>query len=267
MRFDKVLHRDLDKIKKLTPDGWSDISVEFKRYINYDFCEPIKVTENNRIIGLGCSMIFKKSSWLAHIIVDRALRRRGIGTLMVNYLISALKAKNIETILLIATELGEPIYKKVGFRVISDYLFFNRTSSWTDKEISKKIRPYDQESYSQVIELDESISGECREPLIKNYLNDGFVYVDNRNLHGFYLPNLGEGAIYADLPEAGLELMKLKYSTVNKAVIPAQNEKGIEFLQQNGFIKTDRMARRMILGKDIDWKPECFYSRIGGNYG
>jgi hypothetical protein len=83
----------------------------------------------------------------------------------------------------------------------------------------------------------------------------------------YYLPNLGEGAIYADSAEAGIELMKLKYSTVDKAVIPAENNIGVEFLQQNGFIKTDSIGKRMILGKDIDWKPECFYSRIGGNYG
>jgi GNAT superfamily N-acetyltransferase len=267
MKFDKVAHKDLEKIKNLQPDDWTDITEEFKLYIHNDFCEPIKVAENNKIIGLGCSMIFKKSSWIAHIIVDRALRRRGIGTLIVNYLISVLKAKKIETILLIATELGEPIYKKVGFRLISDYIFFKRASTWTEKEISKNIRPYSQEFYSQIIELDEFISGECRESLIKTYLGGCFIYINNKKLNGYYLPNLGEGAIYADVPEAGLELMKLKYSTVDKAVIPAENNIGVEFLKQNGFIITDSIGKRMFLGKDIDWKPECFYCRIGGNYG
>jgi GNAT superfamily N-acetyltransferase len=267
MNFDKVTYRDLSELKKLQPDDWTDISEEFKLYITNDFCEPIKVTENNKIIGLGCSMIFEKSAWLAHIIVDRALRRRGIGTLLVNYLISYLKAKNIEVILLIATDLGEPIYKRVGFRLVSDYMFFKRTSFWEKKEISKNIKPYTQEFYNQLMELDEYITGESREALIKAYLADGFIYLDNRKLIGFYLPNLGEGAIYADTPDAGLELMKLKYSTVDKAVIPSENSIGIEFLKKNGFSKIDTVGKRMILGKDIDWKPECFYSRIGGNYG
>lgn len=267
MNFDKVKLNDLDEIKNLQPDGWSDISVEFRRYISYDFSEPVKVSIDNKIVGVGSAIIFKESAWLAHIIVDRAYRNRGIGSQILDFLITALKAKEIETILLIATEMGEPVYKKAGFRLVSDYIFFERASSWTDNEISENIRPFDQKFYGQLIELDETISGECREPLIKTYLNDGFVYLNNSKLIGFYLPNLGEGVIYADSPKAGLELMKLKYSTVDKAVIPAENKIGVEFLKQNGFVITKSIGKRMILGKDIEWKPECFYSRIGGNYG
>ncbi|MCK5463227.1 MAG: hypothetical protein KAI95_09430 [Bacteroidales bacterium] len=61
--------------------------------------------------------------------------------------------------------------------------------------------------------------------------------------------------------------MKIKYSKVDKAVLPGENHPGTNFLRQNGFTLSDTKGTRMILGQEIDWKPEHIYSRIGGNFG
>ena len=61
--------------------------------------------------------------------------------------------------------------------------------------------------------------------------------------------------------------MKLKYSTVGKAVLPSDNIAAIEFLIQKGFIATDAQGTRMIMGKELEWKPAQVFSRIGGNFG
>ena len=61
--------------------------------------------------------------------------------------------------------------------------------------------------------------------------------------------------------------MELKYSEIYNAVLPSENLVGIQFLEQNGFIKTDRKGTRMIWGKDFKWQPKKIYSRIGGNFG
>ncbi len=267
MQFDKVTDADIDDIKKLQPNGWPDISKEFERYISYNFCEPIKMLIDNKIIGLGNSIIFRNTAWLAHIIVNKSYRNRGIGYKIVDTLVSDLKTKMIETILLIATELGEPVYKKIGFRYISDYVYLKRETSWIDKEISNNILPYSEQYYNQIVKLDTLISGENRESLIKMYLDDCLIYLDKQILRGFYLPSLGEGPIFAENSDIGIELMKIKYSKVDAAVIPSENEHGINFLIQNGFIKTDSICKRMVLGKDINWRPDCFLCRVGGNYG
>jgi len=83
---------------------------------------------------------------------------------------------------------------------------------------------------------------------------------------GYYIPDLKEGLIVADTIHAGLELMKLKYSRVDKAVLPSGNIDGCEFLQQHGFIQT-KIGTRMVYGKNADWKPTMMFSRIGGNLG
>jgi hypothetical protein len=118
-----------------------------------------------------------------------------------------------------------------------------------------------------IIKLDQLISGENREKLIKQYLDNSRIYIENNEVKGYYLPDLEEGLIFADIDKAGLELMKIKYSLVDKAVLPSDNVVGIEFLKRNGFAETDTKGTRMILGSDIDWKPDKIFSRIGGNYG
>nr|WP_321486086.1 GNAT family N-acetyltransferase [uncultured Draconibacterium sp.] len=267
MQIEKVTYKDLYQIKKLQPEGWPDISVDFIRYINYDFCEPIKVCIENDIVGVGCSIMFKDTAWIAHIIVDSNYRNRGIGYQIVDFLVKSINENKISSISLIATSLGEPVYEKAGFRFVSDYVYLNRTSEWKNKEISRNITLCSSEFYSQLIKLDNKLTGEKRENLLEKHLDNCIIFIDNKIIKGYYLPFLGEGAIYAQESTVGLELMRIKYSTVDKAVIPSDNEIGIEYLKQNGFFESDTKGKRMILGEVINWNPKCIFSRIGGNYG
>ncbi len=84
---------------------------------------------------------------------------------------------------------------------------------------------------------------------------------------GYLIPGLREGLIVAENEEAGFALMNAKYATVDKAVLPADNKAGVDFLLKRGFADTGKKGTRMIRGKDIPWKPEMIYSRIGGNVG
>jgi len=42
MQFEKVTIEDLDEIRNLQPQDWSDIIPEFEFYIQSPFCSPIK---------------------------------------------------------------------------------------------------------------------------------------------------------------------------------------------------------------------------------
>ncbi|RPH31727.1 MAG: N-acetyltransferase [Bacteroidales bacterium] len=267
MQYDKLTDSDIDKISHLQPEGWSDIIDAFRFYCNHNFCNPIKVTLDNEIVGVGSSMFFDKTAWLAHIIVNPDYRKHGIGSKIVDSLLMSIKTRKIETSLLIATEIGEPVYVKAGFRKVSDYRYFKRESCHIDKQFSDNIQPYEDDFYNDIIQLDAYISGENREKLLKNYLNKSSVFISNKVIDGFYIPGLGEGPIMALTINAAKELMRHKYSTVDKATIPSENQVGIELIKEFGFIETNTIGKRMILGKDIEWKPEMIYSRIGGNFG
>ena len=267
MQLEKLTFLDIENIDHLQPEGWTNLKDKLKFYTSNDFCNPIKIIDEDKIVGIGTAISFDKTAWLGHIIVGEAYRNMGIGFMIVEYLLNYLKQKGIETTLLLATGLGFPVYVKAGFKKVSDYRFFKKENILVENSYSNKIQSYIPEFYSQLIQLDTFISGENRERLLMNYLSNSFVFVENKTVRGFYIPELGDGPIFANTEAAGIELMRLKYSTVNDAVLPSENKTGIEFLQKCGFVEIERVGARMILGKEIAWKPEMVYSRIGGNFG
>ncbi|MBN1180995.1 MAG: GNAT family N-acetyltransferase [Bacteroidales bacterium] len=267
LKFTPVTYKDLVSVKELQPDGWPDITDAFLKYISWEYCYSVKVTDDENLVGLGTYIVFEKTAWLAHIIVHKDHRKQGIGFQIVEYLMKRLEEISVQTILLIATELGEPVYKKAGFMVVSDYISLKKDQNREIHPDCTKIQPYSNKYYNDVMKMDFRITGEKREWLIKEHLDKALIYVENEILKGIYLPDLGEGAIYTDSTHAGIDLMQMKYVSTDKAVIPAENMAGIEFLLNNGFIHNGIKGKRMIYGNDIAWKPEGFFSRIGGNLG
>ena len=235
--------------------------------MNSPFCYPIWAEVDGRIVGIGASIHFDHTAWIAHIIVDNHFRNRGIGYQIVCELLAGIKKDSIEICSLVATALGQPVYKKAGFRVVSEYSFMTRAMPWTVQADSDKVVPFKEEYRPMIYAIDQQVSGENRARLLSSYVEGSMVYLDEGKVVGYYIPGLKEGMIVADTKEAGIALMKIKYSIVDKAVLPSDNLTGMNFLQQNGFMETERKGVRMILGKDIHWKPSAIYSRIGGNLG
>lgn len=266
MQFERVTPKDIVQITNLQPKGWSDITVEYRFFLSNSFCNPIKMIVDDRIVGVGNTITFKDTAWLAHIIVGNEHRNRGFGFRIVEHLLNDL-TKSIKSISLIASPFGEPVYKKIGFKTVSDYIYLERRDSWNDRKISERIVRYESKYYREIIRLDKEISGEEREPLIKKYIESSFVYIKADEIKGFYIPTLGEGLIFADTTEAGVELMSMKYAKVDTAVIPRDNQTGLDFLEQNGFCESETKGKRMIVGKEIDWQPAKIFSRISGDYG
>lgn len=267
MNIQPLLLQDIPFTRRIQPQGWGDITVSLMEYCLQSFCEPVKVVEQNKIIGIGVLILHKNSAWLAHIIVDESYRNRGIGYQIVKYLVDSATNKGALSINLIATDLGVPVYKKAGFRVVSSYDFLKREQDWLSKTLAGQLKPANARFYQQIIKLDQEITGENRQSLIKSHLKQAIVFEQDELVEGYYLPKLGHGPIYAKTEQAGLGLMALKYSTIDSAVLPNDNTIGLQFLSEIGFETQNRTALRMTLGGDLMWQPKLIFSRIGGNYG
>jgi len=265
MDIQTLEYSDIKLIADLQPAGW-DIIPSFKLYTLADFCFPIKITIHKKIVGIGSAIIHKDSAWLAHIVVHPDHRNQGIGTLVTKSLIDLILSKSCDTIYLIATELGEPIYKKLGFEPETAYLLFNDIKTTAAFTNSKNIVPFTPKFKEEILTIDRQVSGENRIVLLEQYLSDGFVYVQNNRVTGFYLPTCKEGLIIATSHTAGQELMKLRLTTKENASFPIENASAIEFMSQNNF-KASRTVKRMRLGKPRNWQPSNIYNRIGGNLG
>jgi GNAT superfamily N-acetyltransferase len=267
MEISRITYDDLTELGKLQPEGWQDIVPEFSFYLRRDYCIAMKAVIEQNLVGVGALIVFGHTAWLAHIIVAQHFRNRGFGYQITERLIEDGKKRSVKTFLLIATELGFPVYQKVGFSPVTEYPFFTRDVPWKDTSLSQDIISCHDQYEAEIFRLDREITGEDRSSLLGGYLANTILCRKDDEVSGFYMPDLGEGLILAKHPEAGMELMKVKYATVEKAVLPSENRTGIEYLLQNGFTSSGIKGTRMILGGKIAWKPDQVYSRIGGNYG
>jgi GNAT superfamily N-acetyltransferase len=267
MEIEPITLNDLKNIGHLQPEGWSDILPDLSFYVSSDFCNPMKMTVENCMAGIGASIQFMGTAWLAHIIVDPVFRNRGIGYKIVDRLLQDLEKSGIRTCLLTATELGKPVYARAGFRDVAEYIFLNREKPWQEVHVSSDIIDFREEFRTQLYEMDRKATGEDREKLLSPFLNTARLYVRNHKMMGYLIPRLREGLIVAENEEAGFALMNIKFATADKAALPADNKAGVDFLLKRGFVDTGKKGTRMIRGEDISWKPEMIYSRIGGNVG
>jgi GNAT superfamily N-acetyltransferase len=256
---------DLDSLPQIQPTDWTDIRIPVSSYIEPDYIFPFKAVIDDVLIGTGTAILHEKTGWLATIVTHNEYRNQGIGKQITEHLLTFLQSHNCEHIYLIATALGEPVYTKVGFITEGRYDFY-KDINLEKLDISKNVSPYQSDYKQAIFDLDKPISGEDRSQHLEDFLIDSFVYFQNGNLEGFYLPNLGDGLIIANTPEAGVELMKKRFQKFKIAAFPQANKAAHDFMESHGYTPVSTHAR-MHFQKPMPWKPEGLYNRVGGNIG
>lgn len=265
MKIEAINNNEISQLSHLQPEGWVDISLPFDFYTRSAYCFPVKISVNERIIGIGTTIIHADVAWLGHIIVHKDYRCRGFGQLITQTLIDIAQENNCASIYLIATELGEPVYRKKGFITETAYLFYKNVSQreWITPD---NIFPYEEKYKEHYSFFDKRISGENRLLHLERYLNSAFVYRIENVVRGYYLPDLGEGLIIADDDSADTELLKLHLKQKTHVVFPKENNTAQKFLQQIDFGEV-KEVKRMRLGRERTVRFGNIYSRIGGNLG
>jgi Acetyltransferase (GNAT) family len=205
-----------------------------------------KIVEYN-LTASGTTIIQNDIAWLAHIIVRPDRRNQGIGKLITQALVESVKAKSCDTIHLIATDLGAPVYEKLGFVTETEYLFFKDIKPRQSGATSKNIIPFANNFRKQVESLDHHVSLENRMLQVEQHLKNGFVYLQDNKVEGYYLPTFGEGLIVADTASAGVELMKLRLTSKEHTAFPIDNSSAKGFFHQHNF-KKFKTAKRMRFG-------------------
>lgn len=265
MVISDITTEDIDELKELQPDGWPDITPKMNFYIQSPFCKPIKILSGRRIAGIGAAIFHADSAWLGHIIVHKDFRNRGIGTLVTKSLLQIIEKSRHRTISLIATDMGEPVYRKLGFQKTNEYHFYRKDNPATSYSVSDSIQ--DGFRYSdQILSLDQLAAGEDRHLLLKGYLQGSKVFVNKGKIKGFYLPDLDDGLIAAEEENAGLELLKLHLNTKSACVLPDGNHAAIEHLKSDGF-EYVKQGARMSMGRPLLFQPKMLFNRIAGNVG
>jgi GNAT superfamily N-acetyltransferase len=257
---------DIPLLDSIKPDEWPSIAEIHEHYLKTRSCACIKaINTDNEILGIGTGIVFEKTGWLAHIIVSKKYQGQGIGRSIVQNLISFLRnERGCNTVSLTATEEGYPVYKKAGFTEESMYRIMIKPQGYTASQgMSDKIHRSEPRQHAEMLNIDRLASGENREELLRNILADGYVYIDDGKILGFYLPRFGESGVTAITEEAGIGLLQERMKEDKRIVLPEENRIAYEYLRNKGYTEFKKI-HRMILGKTFERNPQYCYSRIGG---
>ncbi len=265
----QILKSEIQQLQKFPPEDWNlDLPRLFYFHFGNSYFYPAVAEVDGKIAGCGIGIIHGSVSWLGTIIVLPEYRRHGIGQKITGNLIDYCRSKGCTSHLLIASEMGESVYKKLGFKINSTYVFYKRESIVPTHNITN-VRAMRPEDFQAVKELDREATGENRFQFIERFLSTGWIYATDASacILGFYLPDLGGRLVIARDANAGLELIKLRFNRGKiTAVVPATNTIAREFLTSEGF-QEYRTAPRMALGAEIKWQPAMVYNRGAGYCG
>ncbi|MAE59812.1 MAG: GNAT family N-acetyltransferase [Planctomycetaceae bacterium] len=95
--------------------GWNQTEADWLRFLSLEPDGCFVAESQGRPVGTTTAAIFGDVAWIAMVLVDVDHRGRGIGTALFHHAIDFLDAQNVRAIRLDATDLGRPIYQKLGF--------------------------------------------------------------------------------------------------------------------------------------------------------
>ena len=288
MTIERLMESDLANINALKPDTWNDLVPMHALYLRSPFCHPMKVMDGSMMVGIGTAICLGENGWLAHIIVGEAHRSKGIGRHLVTSLMSFLmEALGCTSVSLLASDMGFPLYVKLGFAVQTEYVTLSalreqggsdsangmaraerdRSSAPSSPLYEGRIASLAGHDLGRVFEIDRWVCGEDRSRVLARFAADALVYSrDDSRVDGAYFPGLGDGLVVAADEGAGLALMRRALSEKGKITVPLENEVARAFLERSACAETRRM-KRMIWGESFAWNPLGLYNRIGGNLG
>jgi GNAT superfamily N-acetyltransferase len=260
---------EIPLLKDFAPPEWkTDLSQLFGRHFGQPYFHPIAAELDGVMVGCANGLLNDNAGWLGNIIVRPEHRGGGIGRALTEALVDFFKVKRVPFQILIATSLGEPLYRKLGFEVVSQYVFFEREGASSSMDNAPGVRALTAEDRESVFALDRVVTGESRRPFLSGFLEGAWVHAGMAGaVDGYFLPSLGNGPVIASNDAAGLALMQYKLSRgASSSVVPEQNEAAADFLRSKAFVETGR-APRMSLGPDVSWQPKRVYCRGSGYCG
>ena len=259
---------DSETVHKLFPEDWGFHFLSFiKMHIKQNYFKTISLIDFEKVFGYGNIFLFGKIGWLGNIVVAEEYRNKGFGTRITVELMEIGKRFGVTAFNLIATELGEFVYKKLGFERELLYEFYDSPESRITFNTSNTVKDLSIKHIDLITNLDFLSTGEKRGELLKNFLQYSKGLFNRQNeLEGFYLKEFGNGLIVSKDNASGIELMKLMINDRKIIVITDKNIPAKEFLLSTGY-KMKKSAPRMILGEKYRWKPENIFSRASGYLG
>jgi len=215
-----------------------------------------------RIVGGACCASFGSTGWIGALGVVPRARGRGLGSALTEACVEWLRGRGAETVLLHATDVGRPVYERVGF------VAEGRSRAWRGGPVVQRpgdgLRPLRATDRAAIAALDAAVTGERRSSILDAISPlTGLAAERDGRLRGYLLSSpWGAGpAVLADDEGAGVALLAAARGATQGPTIltlPDANAAGVAALQGWGFRAVNH-AERMRLGPEVPWDPHGLF--------
>jgi predicted N-acetyltransferase YhbS len=271
-------------IRAMTPDDvepataalvrgdWGERRAWFEFAVRAGHCDPIVAVVDDEVVGTGVGTRHGTVGWVGTIFVADEHRRKGIGQALSAAVCDGLEAAGCRTLVLVATELGRPVYERLGFREATWYRILEREADADgDTEAPAGVRAFTAADLEAAARIDREATGEDRRATIEVCAREpGGLAVEGPagDLRGFALraPWGGVATIAPD-PDDAIALVRARL----RAAVPGHmlrtglvemNTEGLSRAQRDGWTESRRVLR-MGRGDPLDWHPDSIWGQWG----
>jgi len=97
------------------PAGWNQTEADWRRFLAMEPDGCFVAQWDGQPVATTVTTVFEDVGWIAMVLVEKAVRGRGIGTRLVRHALAHLERRSVRTVRLDATPLGRPVYEGLGF--------------------------------------------------------------------------------------------------------------------------------------------------------
>jgi GNAT superfamily N-acetyltransferase len=249
--------------------GWGDRRVKMAWVVGHAACRPFVAEADGVIVGTGVATVNGPVGWIGTIWVEPGWRGRGLGKALTASTIEAAEAAGCQTLVLVATEAGRPLYERLGFRVQTNYRIVEAPG--LERGLSPAgVRPYRQSDLPSMEALDAAATGEDRAHLLGDFAAPTTARVaerDDGSIAGFVIrAPWGGGATIAPRIEDAVAILHARRLASSperrvRAGLLDMNTAGLEWLLADGWTEAWH-APRMIRGAMPAWNPAAIWGQF-----
>jgi predicted N-acetyltransferase YhbS len=251
---------------------WGERDAFFRYAIRQPFVRPVLAERDGQIVGTGVASAHGAVGWIGTIFVAESERGQGLGRALTEATMADLRDLGCETQVLVATDLGRPIYERLGFATRTFYRTFELEGriSADGETPDDGIRRFSAADLDDAAALDAQATGEERRGVLAAMTDvEGGLVLRSPGgmLEGFVLrAPWGGGATVAASLAAALRLLDARRLRAGpdrlvRVGTPLENAAGMKALEAAGWRPT-WTARRMELGPLVPWRPDCLWGQF-----
>jgi len=172
--------------------GWPHTVQDWERLITWGGRGSFCIVQGDTLLATAISTGYGKDrAWIGVVITHPDHRRRGLGRRVTQAAIDYAQEQGVRCILLDASDMGRPVYERMGFRALySIEVWEGRASTY----LGPQARPLREADLPAVIALDAQAFGVARGRIITRLVQDfpHYAWVDEENgrVAGFILAQL-----------------------------------------------------------------------------